>query len=147
MTDVDVATTLKCIAERCAGNQTAAAERNAKQSLYLRLGGKEKIRAMLEEMMRHHFRNDALYDLLKHFTPSVLVDKLVPYLVEHTGGPAVYTGSTLAASHRHLRITNAQFLAGGGDIQLAMEHFGYAQTEIDDVMCLIFQLRDQVVFE
>ena len=67
------------------------------------------------------------------------------FLGAGTGGPTKYEGPSLADSHRHLALTNADFLAAGGDIVQAMKLLEYGQDEIDEVVCALVSMRDQVV--
>jgi truncated hemoglobin YjbI len=131
---------------QCVGGADARAKRQDKESLFRRLGGEQKIRALIDELLRQHYRNDALYPLLKNYAPNMLADKLTPFVIERTGGPSVYKGSDLPKSHRNLHITNEMFAAGGGDLIEATKKMGYGPEDTQDLMCFIFSLRSQVVF-
>jgi hemoglobin len=64
-----------------------------------------------------------------------------------TGGTTAYTGRTMQAAHAHLELTDAHFLAAGSDVMKAMQSLGYSQNEIDEVVCILVSLKDQVVFK
>ena len=51
----------------------------------------------------------------------------------------------MPASHAHLRLTDADFLAAGGDIVTAMQSMGYGENEINEIVCILVSLKDQVV--
>jgi len=131
---------------QCVAGTDARTRRQDKVSLFQRLGGEQKIRVLIDELLREHYKNDALYPLLKNYAPSTLADKLTPYVIERTGGPSVYQGIELPESHRNLHITNKMFVAGGRDLMEATKKLGYGPEETQDLMCFIFSLRSQVVF-
>ena len=64
-----------------------------------------------------------------------------------TGGTQQYRGRDMVASHTHLRLTDADFLSAGGDIVKAMQTQGYGPEEIDEVVCILVSLKDQVVLK
>jgi hypothetical protein len=67
------------------------------------------------------------------------------FIIAGTGGPTEYNGPSLSDSHRHMKLTNADFMAAGSDIIKSMKNLGYGQNEIDDMVCTLVSLRDQVV--
>jgi len=44
-----------------------------------------------------------------------------------------------------MHLTDADFLAAGGDVVQALTNLGYGQDEIDQVICILVSLRDQAV--
>ena len=66
-------------------------------------------------------------------------------MISGTGGPAVYKGPALSESHAHMKLTNADFLAAGGDVIQGMKNLGYGENEIDEMVCIFVGLRAQVV--
>lgn len=131
---------------KCAADAEARARRQVQRSLFQRLGEEPGIRSLIDELLRLHYKNDALYGVLKNYAPAVLAEKLAPYVIESTGGPSVYRGGPLPDSHRNLGITDQMFASGGGDLVEAMKVRGYGPEETQDLLCLIFSLRRQVVF-
>ena len=43
--------------------------------------------------------------------------------------------------------TDADFLSAGGDIATAIHTMGYGENELNDFVCILVSLNDQVVFE
>lgn len=131
----------------CAASVAARQERDKKAPLYQRLGGSEQSMLRLaRSMVRLHYRQDILYDVLRNYSPEQLAVKFGLYVAEITGGPKVYKGEGLARSHRALNITTAQFLAAGQDLMQAMTELGYEPEQVDDLMCIAIPLRSQIVF-
>jgi hypothetical protein len=44
-------------------------------------------------------------------------------------------------------LTNDDFMNAGVDIIQAMKNLGHGQEEIDEMVCILISLRDQVVFD
>jgi len=99
----------------CGETAEARAARQAEAPLYDRLGGYDKISALTTEIVNLHEQNEAI----KHVMVGV--------------------EGELLAKH------DADFLAAGGDIVKAMQSFDYGEEEIQEVMCILVSLKDQVV--
>jgi hemoglobin len=132
--------------QMCDGNAAARAERHAARSLYERLGKEEGIHRLTTEIVRLHLANDQISHIFEGSYPEAVAGRVADFMVSGMGGPQVYTNRpTLSDSHRHMRLTNADFLAAGGDVIQAMKNLDYGQDEIDEVVCALVGLRDQVV--
>ncbi len=129
----------------CAGNADARSERHARQSLYERLGKDDRIHALTREVVRLHLENDAIKHLVDERYADHLAKRVAEFVISGSGGPQVYEGPSLTHSHEHLELTNSDFLAAGHDIIQAMQNLGHGQEEIDEVVCILVGLRDQVV--
>jgi hypothetical protein len=46
-----------------------------------------------------------------------------------------------------LDLTDADSLAVGGDFVVAMKTMGHGENEIQEMVCILVSLKDQVVFE
>lgn len=131
----------------CAKSSKARAERHEQKSLYLRLGGYEKIHKLTKEIVRLHLQNDSIKHMFVGVDTDMLAKHVADFVAAGTGGDAVYKGRDMPSSHAHLKLTNADFLSAGGDIIKAMQNLGYGQNEIDEVICILVSLKDQVVLE
>lgn len=129
----------------CAENADAMAERQAKTPLYDRLGGSEKIHAIVEEIVRLHHENEEIQHLFEGVDTEHLVDGVARFLVTASGGPEVYEGPDMVKVHAHLRLTNEDFMSAAGDVMQAMENEGCGEAERQEVACALMSLREQVV--
>ena len=73
---------------------------------------------------------------------KTLAKRVADFAAAGTGGPPTYTGRSLPAAHEHLHLTNADFLAAGGDIVKAMQTMGYGENEMDEFVCILVSLKD-----
>jgi len=131
----------------CAEAAEAQAEIQAEESLYLRLGGYDQILALTTEIVRLHSINEQIKHTVEYVDHEALAKHVADFMAAGTGGDVEYTGRDLPTSHRPLNLTDADFLSAGGDIITAMQSMEYGQEEIDEVVCILVSLKDQVVFE
>jgi hemoglobin len=149
---VDTPTVAEQIAglqQMCADTEQARAQRQADTSLYERLGGYDRIHEFTLEVVRLHNQNPAIQSMFVDVDGDRLAKDVADFVASGTGGPAThaYTGRDMPSSHRDLNLTDADFLSAGGDIVTAMKTTGYGQNEIDEMLCILVSLKDQVVFQ
>lgn len=131
----------------CASTADARSARSARQALYERLGGYDRILELTTEIVRlHHLNRD-----FDRFMPMVddarLAKQVADFMAAGTGGDEEYEGLSLPESHRHLKLSDADFLSAGNDVMKAMGNLGYGQDETEEVVCLLVSLKDQVLQE
>jgi len=131
----------------CAESADARAQRQAADPLYDRLGGYDKILEFTTEVVRLHNQNDAIKGMFADVDSQALAAHVADFVAAGTGGSATYTGRTMPDSHADLHLTDADFLAAGGDIVTAMQSMGYGENEIQEFVCILVSLKDQVVLE
>jgi hemoglobin len=131
----------------CKERMIRPSELAAARSLFERLGGEARIHVVTREMVRLHHMNPTVAGIVRKYDADYLAGILARYLVTATGGPPRYEGPPLSATHAHLHLTNAHFLAGGEDFSQAMRNVGMAESEIVDTLCLLGELRSQIVHE
>lgn len=131
----------------CAETADARVARQEEESLYLRLGGYDKILELTTEIVRLHSINPAIVHTLDGVDHANLAKHVADFAAAGTGGDAKYTGRSLPASHAHLKLTDADFLAAGSDVVTAMTSMGYGENEINEFLCILVSLKDQVVFK
>jgi hemoglobin len=129
----------------CAANADARSARHAKTPLFERLGGEEGIHAFTRELTRLHLENDDINYMFTELDAEKVANHVALFIISGTGGPASYDGPELKVSHADMGLTNADFMAAGGDVIQAMKNLEYGQDEIDEVVCILVSLRDQVV--
>jgi hemoglobin len=142
-----VAEQIAGLQQMCADTAEARAQRQAETPLYDRLGGYDKIEEFINEVVRLHFENEALDRIMVGIDGDSLAKNVTDFVSTGTGGPKVYTGRDLTSAHAHLHLTDADFLAAGGDIIHAMQTMEYGQDEIDEFVCILVSMKDLVVLE
>lgn len=141
----DVAKNIAALQEMCDGSAEARTARHAASALYDRLGGMERIQALTTEIVRLHARNPEIQHVLQDVSHEALAKRVGDFMAAGTGGPNQYSGRNMVHAHSHLALTDADFLSAGGDVIQAMNNLGYGQEEIDEVVCILMSMKDQVV--
>jgi len=131
----------------CTQSADARMARQSESSLYERLGGYDKILEFCNEIVRLHRINPDFEVMFRHVDGDKLAHEVADFISAGTGGDATYSGRSLPASHSLLRLTDADFLSAGGDIMTAMKNKGHGQNEIDEMVCILVSLKDQVVLK
>jgi hypothetical protein len=99
------------------------------------------------EVIRLHFENDALDRIMAGLDGEKLAKNVADFVSTGSGKPKVSTGRDMPTAHARLHLTDADFLAAGGDIVKAMQYMEYGQDEIDEFVCILVSLKDQVVLK
>ena len=131
----------------CEETASDRAERHAAEPLYDRLGGYDKIHKCMEKIIELHLENDEIKHTMEGVDYEKLADHLTDFVSAGTGGTAEYTGRDMKSAHEHLELTDADFLSAGGDIVKAMKSMEYGENEINEVICILVSMKDQVVLK
>ncbi len=141
-------------AERVAGIQKECAEageaikqRQAEKALYDRLGKRPKIKNLVTELLAAHSKNEKIGHLFVHVKKGPFVKNVTDFLVAGTGGKANYRGKDMLAVHKHMKVSNADFLAAGGDFEAVMKKAKYGPNEIQEVICSLASFIPVVVVQ
>jgi hemoglobin len=125
---------------------------NAKKekSLYSRLGGKQSIRAVVDEFVA----NVANDNRINRFFADTAKDpkrleafkaKLVAQICMASGGPCKYTGKDMTTAHRGMGISEADFNALVQDLVKALDKFHVGQREKDELLGALGGMKGQIV--
>ena len=129
----------------CAEAQSAMAARQAENSLFNRVGGRDGISKAVAETVRLHQINEPIKHLMEGVDPDHLTKQVIDFLVLATGGQGEYNGRNMIDAHAHMNMTNAQFLAAGSDLGAGMDFAGWGENEKQELLCAFVGLRPQVV--
>jgi hemoglobin len=131
----------------CADTEQARTQRHSDDPLYNRLGGYDRIHDLTREIVRLHKVNPDIKQMFTYVDGERLAKHVADFMSAGTGGTQTYTGRTMPAAHANLELTDADFVSAGGDIVTAMQSKGYGQNEIEEVVCILVSLKDQVVLK
>ena len=120
-------------------------------SLYARLGGIYNIATVVDDfidriMFDPRLNANPAVDEAHHRVPPAGFKYLVTEMVGWaTGGPQHYTGRSMEASHKHLRITPEEWLAFLDDFPQTLDVFNVPPTEQTELMALVESTREAIV--
>lgn len=139
---------VKGLEQMCEANAAARTARQTERTLYERLGKEKGINLLTKEIIRLHLQDDPIKHMFEGLDNDQVAKHVADFMIAGLGGPQVYKDRpTLTESHRALKLTNAEFMAAGGDVMQAMKNLKYGQNEIDEMVCTLVALRPQVVLQ
>ena len=114
-------------------------------TLYARLGGRPGIEAIASDIWDNHIKNPIINNRYAASDP-VTVKRLVTELCcAGFGGPETYSGKDMITAHKGMNINEAEFIAVCDDVLKALDMNQAGQREKDEVLCILYSLKDQVV--
>lgn len=129
----------------CKEAASAIKNRQAKKSLYLRLGGESKIRTFSTLLYAAHKSNDKISHFFVDSESGPVIENLTKFLVVGTGGKGEYKQPSMENVHRNMKIRNEDFLAAGADVQSTMKGLEYGENEIQEMVCALVSFIPVVV--
>ncbi len=121
-------------------------------SLYERLGRREGIYRLMSASIDSLHANEALNrqnpklaGANAKLNLSDLKEKVTDFICKLSGGPCLYRGRTMKASHSHLDITDADWRLFIEDTVNVMTRLGIRSPEQDDLVALLASLRGEIV--
>jgi hemoglobin len=114
-------------------------------SLYERLGGKQAISAVIEDL-GHRVLNDPRVNakFAKSDVPRFHT-MMVEQVCEATGGPCRYEGRDMKTAHTGMGVTNGEFDAVVDDLIQTLNHFGVGKEEQQELLGLLGPMRPDIV--
>lgn len=118
------------------------------KSLYERLGGYNAIAAVVDDFIgRLVTDKDFSRFFVGHSNDSKkrIRQLIVDQFCEAAGGPCIYRGRTMKASHEGLGITDAEWDAGAKHLVASLDKFKVPAKEKDDLLKFVTSLKKDIV--
>lgn len=115
------------------------------QSLYERLGGEEKIKAIASSIFENHTQNKAVSARYKDSDRDRVVKVVTEFICVGTGGPQEYTGKDMLAAHRGMNINATEYLAVVDDIMNALDSNDIGDQEKQEVLMIAYSLKGDIL--
>lgn len=94
------------------GGCATTEQRGAMPSVYKQLGGREGIAGIVDDFVANVVADNRINTRFKALQPaqvSKLKSNLADQICDATGGPCAYVGRTMPATHKGMRITDAEW--------------------------------------
>jgi hemoglobin len=114
-------------------------------TLYERLGGEERIKRLITDVIENHLRNPLIRARFANINRAEVERHSVEFLCSGIGGPQCYTGKDLVSAHKGMNISEQELVAAIDDILAAMTKNGYDQAEKNEVVAILYSLKGDVV--
>ncbi|MBN8765903.1 MAG: group 1 truncated hemoglobin [Thiobacillus sp.] len=118
---------------------------NQQASLYERLGGKKKIAEITEDVWTNHVSNPDVASRYANSDAERVKSMVTDFVCWGTGGPESYAGKSMLEAHRTMNISHREFMAVVDDVMRALDKNGVTDREKNDLLGLLFSLKEQVV--
>ena len=129
------------------GGVTTAQEAKAR-SLYARLGGYDAIAAVVDDFVGRLVTDQQFARFFAgHSTDSKkrIRQHVVDQFCAAAGGPCVYTGRTMRASHEGLGITEAEWDAAAKHLVATLDKFKVPEPEKKELLAFVGALKGDIV--
>lgn len=127
---------------------TARAQQKPEASLYKRLGGYDAIAAVVDDFIGRLLADKQL----SRFFTGVSTDSkkrirqlVVDQICAATGGPCIYLGRSMKASHEGLGITESDWQAAVGDLVATLDKFKVPEKEKNELLGAVSALKPDIV--
>jgi hemoglobin len=117
----------------------------ADEALFQRLGGQDGIARIVEGTVNLWLADERVKDDFDNINLTRLKKRLVDQICQLAGGPCVYRGRSMAASHNGLNLTQMKFNAVAEDLLSAMDQQGVPYWTQNRLMALLAPMQRDIV--
>ncbi|RKT27844.1 hemoglobin [Roseovarius halotolerans] len=119
-------------------------------TLFERLGATEGVRQLVDGVIDAHMLNP---EIKARFLPyqddadhlAGIKKHVCDFFVLGAGGPDRYEGRSMPEAHRGMNINAAEFLAATDDILDTMEQHGHDAATRNEVLAIVYSLKDEII--
>ncbi|WP_050931828.1 group I truncated hemoglobin [Aestuariivita boseongensis] len=115
------------------------------RTLYERLGGTDGIRQIVDVLVDNHSKNPVVSSRFAGSDMNNLKQLAGDFFITGSGGPEIYSGKDMIAAHQFMNISGDEFVAVLDDAMNALQANGIGQREQEEVLYILYSLKDQVV--
>jgi len=123
----------------------AMAAAHASPTLYEKIGGEAKVRAIAEEFTAAILADDRINFTFAESDVKKFTQLFFEQLCNITGGPCKYTGRDMHEAHAKLAINNAQFNAIAEDLYIAFDKVHVPYYLQNRVMVMLAPMQKDIV--
>jgi truncated hemoglobin YjbI len=120
-------------------------EKEAKATLYERLGGEPGVRKIVNDVLNKNLSNPHIGYYFQNVDMNRLKQLVFEFFSMGIGGPHQYTGRDMLSVHSGLNINEKDFEIANDDTIRALKENGVGEAEINEVINILNSLKGQVV--
>jgi hemoglobin len=115
-------------------------------SLYERLGGTDGITKIASDLVDIHLANPRIAPRYVNSDVAKVKNGAATFFIAGTGGPPVYKGEDMLATHKGMNIDSGEFMAVLDDALAALDNNNVGQREKEEVLYILYSMKSEVVF-
>lgn len=116
-------------------------------TLYARLGGRPGIEAIVADIWANHIKNPLINKRYASSNPDEVKRLVTEMCCAGFGGPETYTGKDMISAHKGMNINDTEFVAVCDDVLDALAKNDVGQREKDEILCILYSLKNEVVYQ
>ena len=125
-------------------------KKQKQKKLYVRLGGKKAIKAVVDEFVNNVAGDSRINKFFAKTASSPKLmkkfkDNLVDQICEASGGPCKYKGLDMVTAHKGMNISDAEFGALVEDLVKALDKFNVGETEKNELLGALGGMKGDIV--
>jgi len=125
-------------------------ENNNGKSLYERLGSANGISKLVDEIVEEHMVNPVIKARFLPYkdTPEKLATikkHTCDFLAAGSGGKEEYTGRDMPTTHRGMNISEAEYMHTVDDILLVLNNNNIDDQSRNEVLAILYSLKDMII--
>ena len=113
--------------------------------LYERLGGAQRIAAVVDDALDRHAVNPLLAPRFAGKDLPRLKQLGTQFFCMGSGGSQAYEGRDMRTAHSGMNISEQEFIAAIDDIVAALQAQGIAAPEVNEVVGILYSLKGEVL--
>ena len=114
-------------------------------SLYDRLGGTEGITKIANDLVDIHLANPRIAPRFSASDIAAAKNGAATFFITGTGGPDVYKGKDMLATHKGMNIDNSEFIAVLDDALEALQKNDIGQREKEEVLYILYSMKSEII--
>lgn len=130
--------------------QADKSDPNTSKSLFERLGGKEGITKIVDDVVEEHTKNPAI---AARFIPykqmperlAKIKGHIVNFFSAGSGGDVKYTGRDMPTAHRGMNISREEYMHVVDDILAILKRHKIDEESQKDVLSILWSLKESIV--
>lgn len=115
------------------------------ESLYQRLGGAERIAAVVDDALDRHAVNPLLAPRFRGKDLPRLKVLGTQFFCSGSGGPQKYEGRDMRTTHAGMNANEQELIAAIDDFVAALQAQGVGQTEVNEVVAILYSFKGDVL--
>lgn len=118
--------------------------------LFESLGGTEGITSIVDDVVEAHMNNSSISARFLPYKEQpeklvVIKKHTVDFFSAGSGGPIIYTGRNMPATHKGMNISPAEYMYAIDDIMEVLEEHKIDEDSKKEVLAILWSLKEMII--